>query len=35
MYTTEEKDPEDYVQEVDGIQFVYIETSRIYLWKQN
>lgn len=29
------KDPEDYVQEVDGIQFVYIDTSLIFLWKQN
>ena len=31
--TTEEKDPDDYVQEVGGIEFVYVETSRIYLWK--
>lgn len=34
-FTTEIKDPEDYVQEVDGIQFVYIDTSLIFLWKQN
>ena len=32
-YTTETKDPDDYVQEVGGIEFVYVETSRIYLWK--
>ena len=31
--TTEEKDPDDYVQEVGGIEFVYVEASRIYLWK--
>lgn len=31
--TTEEKDPDDYVQEVGGIEFVYVETSRINLWK--
>ena len=35
IHTTETKDPEDYVQEVDGIQFVYIYTSLIFLWKQN
>lgn len=35
IHTTETKDPEDYVQEVDGIQFVYIDTSLIFLWKQN
>ena len=32
-FTGEEKDPDDYVQEVGGIEFVYVETSRIYLWK--
>lgn len=32
-YTTETKDPDDYVQEVGGIEFVYVEASRIYLWK--
>ena len=32
-FTGEEKDPDDYVQEVGGIEFVYVEASRIYLWK--
>ena len=32
-FTGEEKDPDDYVQEVGGIEFVYVEASRIFLWK--
>ena len=32
-FTGEEKDPDDYVQKVGGIEFVYVEASRIYLWK--
>ena len=34
-FTTEEKDPNDYIQEADGIRFVYLGTSKIFLWKQN
>lgn len=32
-FTGEEKDPDDYVQKVGGIEFVYVEASRIFLWK--
>lgn len=30
-----ETDPEDYIQEVDGIEFSYFQTSLIFLWKEN
>lgn len=28
-------DPEDYIQEVDGVEFCYWQTSIIHLWKEN
>ena len=28
-------DPEDYIEEVDGIEFSYGGTSLIFLWKEN
>ena len=30
-----EKNPEDYIQEVDGVKLSYWQTSMIFLWKNN
>ena len=29
------EDPEDYIQEVDGIEFSFYQTSVIRLWKEH
>ncbi len=28
-------DPEDYIEEIDGIKFCYWQTSTIHFWKEN